>query len=145
MDSEVLQIQEKEAVYKRDILTLEQQVKQWKEACITKISELSDDCYKAFNDLQMGLASTKDETVRDKYQLMCYKDTYEFLEFIENKAYTDLCLFLLNNSSYFARLVSHYDKYCQKMEMQYSIELVSEKEWKDNEKAISLMKKYLAK
>jgi len=37
MDCEVLQIQKKEAVYKKDILTLEETGKQWKDACIAKI------------------------------------------------------------------------------------------------------------
>ena len=116
------------AEYKQDNAELERIVKQWEvEFKIKQVSKLSNACYEAFNNLQMSLSKIYDLEEKKKYDLQCYKGTYQFLVFVENKADTDLCVLLMNKSESFSNLITHYSKYCSDMEHKYGIELDSEK------------------
>ncbi len=114
--------------FKIDVEQLEKDVKRWEqEIRIRKIGESSEHCYEAFNELQMSLAKLKDLKARDKFQLDCYKETYNFLAFCENDVNVDFYVLILNNCPPFARLIEHYSNYCANAERQYGIELDSEK------------------
>jgi hypothetical protein len=135
VSTQTIPIKTKAEEYKKDIRTLEQSMKEWREARVRKISEAADNCYDAFNDFQMALTKLKSKNDHkndyDKYQLLCYRETYEFLEFVENKVRPDWCTFLLNASASFSRLIEHYSKYCTETEKKYDIKLNSERELSD--------------
>ena len=121
-------IKSRVAEYKQDIAELERIVKQWEvDFKIKEVSKLADACYEAFNNLQMSLSKIHDPEEKKKYDLQCYRDTYQFLVFVENKADTDLCVLLMNKSGSFSRLVTHYSEYCSCIERKYEIELDSER------------------
>jgi hypothetical protein len=121
-------IQTKVKIYNNDMIQLERVVKQWEEEFKLKdISALASTCYEMFNELQMVFTKLKNSDERKNYDLQCYKNTYKFLTFIENKADVDLYVLLTNKSEPFAKLISHYSKYCSMIESKYSIELDSEK------------------
>ena len=75
----------------------------------------------------MAITAIKDLVEKKKYELNCYKATYNFLVFIENDVDPDLCVLLMNKSEPFARLIQHYNSYCSKTESKYDIELAVEK------------------
>ena len=107
---------------KKDIHKIEQYVKEWeKELKIKEVSKLSRGCYKLFVDLNMALTKIKDKNFRKKAELDSYKNTYNFLAFIETKANEDLCVLLINNSKDFSKLINEYSKYCTKIEEKYDI------------------------
>ena len=121
-------IKNRVAEYKQDIAELERIVKQWAEDFkIKEVSKLASACYEAFNNLQMSLSKVNDLEEKKKYDMQCYKETYQFLVFVENKADIDLCVLLMNKSESFSNLITHYSKYCSNMEQKYKIELGSEK------------------
>ena len=128
MSTQTIHLQTKVKEYKADIEKLEQLVKKWEEEIrINKISKIADACYEAFNNLQMAIAKIKDSDEKKKYELSCYKETYNFLVFVENDVDSDLCVLLMNKSEPFARLIQHYNSYCSKTENKYNIELTVEK------------------
>lgn len=113
--------------YKVDIGKLEDLVKQSEDVRIKKISELADDCYKTFNDLQMSIAKIDDSDKKQEYDLKCYEETYNFLVFIENKVDPDFYVYISIKSKSFSDLISHYSLYCTRIEEKHDIELESEK------------------
>ncbi len=114
--------------YKQDIARLEKIVKEWEvEFRIKDISKRAEACYEAFNDLQMALAKIADPKEKEKFDRQCYKNTYQFLEFIENQVDVDFCVLLMNKAKPFSNLIVHYSKYCSGMEKKYNIELDSER------------------
>jgi len=119
--------------YKNDIIKLELSLKNFKQACLDKVSELAENCYDAFNDMQMTLAKMKkeDPETYDKIQKDSYKRAYDLLVFFETKINTDFYVYIINNSTQFNKLIQHYSKYCSRMEKEYNILLESEKELLD--------------
>ena len=137
------QLKSKAEDYKQDIQELEDNVKHWKETCLKEVSEASGRCYDAFNELQMSLTRIQDENTKKKYQLACYKSTYDLLVFLENKVNTDFFVFLYNNSKPFSNLIQHYSKYCRTIEQELNIELDSEKSIRSNESLLNKLKSHL--
>lgn len=137
------QLKSKAEVYKQDIQELEDNVKHWKETCLEEVSEASVNCFDAFNELQMSLTRIQDGDTKKKYQLACYKSTYNLLVFIENKVNADFFVFLYNNSKQFSNLIQHYSKYCSNTEKELSIELDSEKSIRSDESLLNKIKSYL--
>ena len=134
MSLQIDRIQTKAKEYKADIEKLEQIVKKWEEEIhIKKISHLAEACYEAFNDLQMAISKIEDQSDRKKYELDCYKKTYNFLVFVENDVDPDLCVLLMNKSEAFSKLIKHYNLYCSKIEVKYDLELEVEKKLRDNQ------------
>ena len=124
----MLAIEKEVKEYKTDIKLLEKYVKKWeKEILLKEISKVAQNCYDIFNTLQMDIAKLKVPKEREKYDIMCYKETYGFLAFVENEINTDVYCLLANNVKPFTCLVKHYSKYCSKIEKKYDIELCSEK------------------
>jgi len=120
--------------YKTEIETLEETVKKWKEEAIADIGRLSQDCYDSFNNLQMTIAKFKDLEQKERHEKTQYRETYDFLVFVENKMNTDLYVLLVNNILPFNRLIRHYKKYCFTIEAKYDIELSSERELQTEKK-----------
>jgi len=117
--------------YRNEVNELENKVKDWKESCFSQISDLAEECYNGFNEVQMNISKLSNNK-KEKYQLASYKNAYNFLVFIETRVNIDFCTFLINNSVPFHRLIEHYSKYCTKIEKQYNIELESEKRLSSN-------------
>jgi hypothetical protein len=110
--------------YKTDISRLEDHVRLWEEDFkLRKISELSRKYYEAINDLLMSISKVVDPVERRKCELECYKDTYGFLSFVENKVDPDFCIYIINRVDEFSSLINHLSVFCTKIEKQYSIEL----------------------
>ncbi len=122
-------VEKKAKEYKTDIKTLENSVKKWsRELFLDEIGKASRECYNVFNELQMNIAKIKkDKAQKEKYDMRCYKETYNFLAFLENDTNPDLYVLLVNNVKPFGILLKHYSKYCSIMEAKYNIELDSEK------------------
>jgi len=139
------QLKSKTEEFKSDIIELENNVKRWQEACANDVSENAEKCYEAFNDLQMAITKIDDPTAKIKHQHACYRSTYNFLVFIENKVNPDFFVFLINNAKPFSRLVEHYHKYCTKIEKEFDIELDTEKSIKSNTELFTKIKAYLKK
>ena len=137
------QLKTKAETYKQDIQQLEDNVKHWKETCLEEVSEASENCYDAFNELQMSLTRLPDGDIKKKYQLACYKSTYDLLAFVENKVNPDFFVFLYNNSKQFSKLIQHYSKYCSDTEKTLNIELDSEKSIRSDEPLLNKIKAYL--
>ena len=134
MSLQIVRIQTKAKEYKADIEKLEQIVKKWEEEIrIKKISHLAEACYGAFNDLQMAISKIEDQSERGKYELDCYKKTYNFLVFVESDVDPDLCVLLMNKSESFSKLIKQYNLYCSKIEVKYDLELEVEKKLRDNQ------------
>ncbi len=137
------QLKSKAEVYKQDIQELEDNVKHWKETCLEEVSEASANCLDAFNELQMSLTQIQDGSTKKKYQLACYKSTYNLLVFVENRVNPDFFIFLYNNSKQFSNLIQHYSKYCSSTEKELNIELDSEKSIRSDEGLLNKIKSYL--
>ena len=126
---------------KSDVDQLERYVKQWeRDFRLKEIGNISEACYKAFNELQMFLAKFADKRERDKAQLDCYKRTRDFLAYFESDANEDVVVLMLNNCPPFARLFEHYGDYCSKTERDYEIELDAEKDIRANGKLSQLIR-----
>jgi len=137
------QLKLKAEVYKQDIQELEDNVKRWKETCLEEVSEAAENCYNAFNELQMSLTRIHGGDTKKKHHLACYKATYNLLVFIENKVNPDFFVFLYNNSKQFSNLIQHYSKYCSNAEKELDIELDSEKSIRSDENLLNKIKSYL--
>lgn len=131
--------------FRSDIIELENNVKHWQEACAKDVSESAEKCYGAFNDLQMAIAKIDDSAAKKKHRLACYRSTYNFLVFIENKVNPDLFVFLINNAKPFSHLVEHYHKYCARIEKEFDIELETERSIKSDTELFTKIKSYLKK
>ncbi len=139
------QLKSKADEFKSDNVELEKNFKHLQETCARDISESAEKCYDAFNDLQMVIAKIGDAVSKKKYQTICYRSTYNFLVFIENKADPDFFIFLINNAKPFSKLVEHYYKYCSKIETELNMELDSEKSIRSDAELLSKIKSYLKK
>lgn len=115
--------------YKSDVTKLESSLKHSKQSCLDEISKLAENCYDAFNDMQMSLAKLK-KTNLEKHNTIqkdSYKRAYDLLAFFETKINADFYVYIINNSAQFNKLIQHYSKYCERMEKEYNILLESEK------------------
>ena len=115
--------------YKSDVVKLESSLKHSKQACLDEVSKLAENCYDAFNDMQMSLAKLKkdDPEKYDTIQKDSYKRAYDLLAFFETKINADFYVYIINNSTQFNKLIQHYSKYCERTEKEYNILLESEK------------------
>jgi hypothetical protein len=121
-------IEKKVEKYKAGTINIEKSVKDWQEKiAIKEIATLSDKCYDSFNDLQMNIAEIEDNKLRIKYEKKSYKETCNFLVYIENKVDEDVYCLLVNKVKSFSGLINHFSTYCSKYEAKYDIELNSEK------------------
>ena len=91
----------------------------------------------------MSLTRLSDGDTEKKYQLACYKSTYNLLAFVENKVNPDFFVFLYNNSKQFSKLIRHYSMYCSGIEKELNIALDSEKSIRSDEGLLNKIKSHL--
>lgn len=110
--------------YRVDLEELESIVKKWREQLrLKEFNKNCKDCYEAFVELQLGLASSGvDPKHRDDYQKKCYKITYSLLAKIEQDWDPDIFIGYYNSKTLpaFKTLWDAFHKYCLDIESKFS-------------------------
>jgi len=105
-----------------DLEQVEQVVKQWeKKFIIEKFNKSCKDCYDAFVDLKCDLAQTKDGSIKEKYEKICYQITSDLLSVVECNWEPERFIYVYKSvdTEPFKQLWDCLSDYCKSIEAKY--------------------------
>ena len=103
---------------------IEDQLRDWEhEIRLQDFNDNSEKCYKAFIELQMSIASLRNEHAGEKSQKECFKITEDLISFFDCNVKTEDLNYIYTNeiTKGFAHLWDYLHQYCNDM--------VSKHEW----------------